>query len=177
MEHFLAHHYLPWVVGLAYSIFVGHWAISRTAQVMWVAIDLNPEGRLQRPSPWQPKALGLTERPLFTVALLTGNAGFIALWLGLKTAATWKSWGESQEGETRDRVVGGREVYVNFLLGTALSISFGATGAFAARLLKHQRALPALIIMAATLAGTLMLRWWIRRQGRNFLSSIPPRSL
>lgn len=81
------------------------------AREMWLAVDLDPKSPPARPSPWQPVAQGLTERALFTAAILTGNAAFIPVWIGIKTVAQWKTWGEGQAGTKTGRVVSGREVY------------------------------------------------------------------
>jgi hypothetical protein len=131
-------------------------------------------GEDDRPSPWQPRAPGLTERPLFTAALLSGNAGFIAVWLALKTAASWSSWGVDHEGATRLRRISGREVYVNFMLGQALSLAFAASGAKVVTLLERQRLVPALLIMGATVIGTMAFGYWVRRSGRRYLNRVPP---
>ena len=165
----IGHHYLPWIVGFAFAVVVGHFAIKAAARQMWLAIDLNPDAPPLRPSPWQPEAVGLIERTLFTGAILTGNAGFVAVWLGLKTVGQWRSWGEGQESTTTKRIVSGREVYNNFLLGTGLSIGFAATGAYVTKALLAERFTPAALMAAAALLGTVALTAWIRHRGQRFL--------
>jgi hypothetical protein len=166
----MSHHYLPWIVGFTFSVIVGHVAIKAAAKQMWVAVDLDPDKPPLRPSPWQPAAIGLTERALFTAAILTGNGGFVAVWLGIKTVGQFKTWGVDQKGTTTGRPVLGRVVYNNFLLGQALSIGFAAAGAYSAILLRAGKLTPALLVVLSTLLGTTILAVWIRHSGRVSLS-------
>lgn len=172
MGHWLSHYYLPWIYGFGFSVFAGHLFIKPASHQMWLAVDLDPGSEPSRPSRWHPEALGLIERPLFTAALLTGNGGFIAVWLGLKTVVQLPAWGVNQEGITTGRRVSGREVYVNFMLGTGLSIAFAATGAYATRLLLVHRVTPAALISLATLLGTVAFTLWIRWRGNQTLEAL-----
>jgi hypothetical protein len=150
----VSHHYLPWIVGLAFSVFVGHFAIKHAARQMWLAVDLDPDESPKRPSPWQPEAVGIVERALFTPAIVTGNGAFVAVWLGLKTVGQWKTWGVEQKGSKTERIVSGHEVYVNFLLGTGLSIGFSAAGAYITKALAADRITPASVTAVAVLVAT-----------------------
>jgi hypothetical protein len=171
----MSHHYVPWAVGFTFSILVGHLAIRYAARRMWIAVDLNPDAPPKRPSPWQPQAQGLVERTLYTAAILTGNGGFIAVWLAVKTAAQWKSWGEDQDGSTRKRTVTGREVYVNFILGAGLSIGFAAVGAYATRLLDANKITPASVLMGLATLAAFALGRWIEWRGERFLADFEVR--
>jgi hypothetical protein len=169
---FVDHYVLGWIVGLGYSVLGGHWLLAWASRKMWFAIDLDPEGQLERPSPWQPKAQGLVERALFTPAIVTGNGGFIAVWLALKVTAQWKSWGVNQTGSTTGRVVKGREVFVNFILGTGLSIAIAATGAFAIELFDAGRARDAFLLIGATTVACGAFGVWVEYEGRKFLDRV-----
>lgn len=166
----VSQHYIPWIIGFTFSVGVGHLMISCAMRRLWRAIDLDPDQAPVRPSPWQPEAQGLVERPLYTAAILTGNPGFIAVWLALKTASTWTSWGVNQPGSTTGRVVQGREVYVNFVIGTALSVAFAAAGAYSTTLLEANQVTPAFLLLGATALSTVALVVWIHRRGTAFLA-------
>lgn len=91
------------------------------------------------------------------------------MWLGLKTVGQWKTWGVEQKGSKTERIVSGHEVYVNFLLGTGLSIGFSATGAYITKALAADRITPASVTAVAVLLATAAFTAWIRRRGRRFL--------
>lgn len=168
----MSDYYLPETLGFLVSVIVGHFAIRFAAREMWLAVDLDPDAQPLRPSPWQPEALGLVERSLFTAAILTGFEAFVAVWIALKTAAQWTSWGVDHEGMRTGRTVTGREVYVNFMLGTGLSVAFAATGAYVTLLLRDDRATPAALLVAITTAATTALALWIRHRGLQFLRRV-----
>lgn len=171
MVNFLSDYYVPWIVGLLFSVLLGYWQLGWVSRKMWLAIDLDPGGQVSRPSPWQPKAQGIVERALFTPAILTGNASFIAVWLALKVATQWTSWGVTQPGSTvPSRTVSGREVYVNFMLGTGLSIAFAAVGAYIVRLLQSEQVTPAALLAVSLVVATFAFGFWVEREGCKFLT-------
>ena len=169
---FLSRHYLPWVIGFAYSVVVGHYAIKFAARQMWNAVGL---GELQRDRrSWQTQAVGMTERALYTASILTGHPEFVAVWLGLKTVTVvWSVWGNTPAETAKRTGVFAREIYNNFLLGTALSIGFGAVGAYTTELLTERRGTPALLVDVAVLLGTVALSLWIRSRGKKYQREHP----
>ena len=58
--------------------------------------------------------VGLVERPLMLGALVAGQPGFIAVWLGYKAIGKWKDWSEGGAA--------GRNIFVMHLLHTSLSL-------------------------------------------------------
>ena len=162
MAEFASDHYLPWVIGLGFSVLVGHWIIAYTIGVMRQAID-EPRKATEGVAwfSWQPAAQGLLERTLFTAAILVGQAAFVAVWLVLKTATQWSSLVDAQTGEKR------QAFHTNYVLGTGLSIGFAGVGAYITELLNAERLTPAMLIAAATVAATLWFAAWIKwRIGR-----------
>jgi hypothetical protein len=155
MTAFFSHHYLPEIIGFTFSVIGGHLLIKPTMASAWKAIPLDQK---TRPSVWQPEAVGLIERALFTAAILTGNPGFVAVWLALKTAGQWTlPWGGTRR----------HEVYRNFLIGTGLSIAAAAAGAYCTLELRDKRLVPAVFILTATAAATLALRFWFNGLGQE----------
>jgi len=157
----MSHHYLPWVVGLIFSVVVGHLGVWLPMTQMRRAVGLGSE---PRPSAWQPAAIGLVERTLFTASILAGHAEFIAVWLGIKTVGTFNSWSPERMDELK---VTNREIYSMFLLGQGLSIGFGVAGAYATILLEANRVTPAGLLLGATLLGAAAFTVWICIEARR----------
>jgi hypothetical protein len=67
-----------------------------------------------------PIAVGFCEAWLYPVALITGHADFIGLWLAVKVAGSWVRW--SGEGKKGDELDEARRRFNRFLIGNALSI-------------------------------------------------------
>ena len=72
-----------------------------------------------------PQIVGLFEAFLYPAAVLTGYPGFIAVWLGMKVAGSWGGWQKEN----------GRVLFHIFLVGTALSLGYGAGAGVGMRLL------------------------------------------
>ena len=165
----MSHHYVPWVLGFVFSVLVGHLTISIAMNEIWRAVGVDPR---TRPLKWMPAALGLLERALFTAAILVGQAGFIGVWLGVKTVARYRSWGDHLAETTS---VSEREIFSVFLLGQGLSIGFAAAGAVGTTLLQTNKVAPAALLAGSTVAGTLAFAGWIMRQRRKAVA-VAPRS-
>ena len=157
MCEFLSNYYIPWIIGLGYSVVVGHLAISPTMRILWRGIGLNPDSATQRPHSWQPAAQGFVERALFTVAIVAGFAAFIAAWLVLKTASQWSAFIRRDD----DDEVNTHAVHVNYVLGTGLSIAFAAAGAFMIELLEGEDVRPAILVGLGTVAAAIALGEWV----------------
>jgi len=66
--------------------------------------------------------LGMLERFLYTLSIISGLHEWIAVWLTIKTAVSWKRWSDEDT----------RITYNIFLIGNAISIIFGILGAWIA---------------------------------------------
>jgi hypothetical protein len=70
-----------------------------------------------------PLTVGLIERTLYIISFLIDQPLFVAFWLTLKTAPTWKEW----ETSVKDRIPG-RAFYNIFLAGSGISILYSLAG-------------------------------------------------
>ena len=109
------------------SILVGAMAAALGgAPLQYIAIDRiawpyvsKKAGLPERPRSVLTLPLGMLERALYVLALVSGNASWIGLWLGLKTAASWNRWQDKNSASTNV-----------WLLGNGLSVLYGAIGAW-----------------------------------------------
>ncbi len=115
--------YWNYVGGYFFSVVVGHIVIQPLNN--WMRHEKNrrsPHGTKEKDHggllSW---LVGLTERVLFTTALLAHQPQFIGLWLTLKFAGRWQEWKPEEPG-------GWGRVNI-FLVGNALSILFSFAGA------------------------------------------------
>jgi hypothetical protein len=110
------------IVGLVYVTYIANKAIYPTVKLMWSILQLEVKREKNeeevKPRPWQGKVVGVVERILFLLSLLTGNGQFIGLWLGIKTVSQYKRWSDSEIG---------RATFNIFIAGNALSLLYMAT--------------------------------------------------
>ena len=119
----------PWLIGYGVSVFVGHFLISRIREEAYKEIPHSERFR------WHAQAVGLIERALYTSSWVAAKPEFIGLWLAIKVAGQWKRWTEEQEdptvlrwGKQEQETVPARAYYNVFLIGNALSITYGVLG-------------------------------------------------
>ena len=119
---------MPYLLGYAVAIVGGQIVIGLTINILWSKLGTP---RKKRHGAWHSMILGTTEIILYVAALKTGNAQFIAVWLGLKTVIKWRHW-ESDIAIPHENGaptwVLGRNAYNLFLLGNALVLLFAAVG-------------------------------------------------
>lgn len=114
---------------------------------------------------WKPALFGCVERVLYVTAFQIGRPEWAAYWIGLKILARWKGSNRWTKSDVRAREMA-FEVY---LLGTAMSLLWGATGAAVATWLcmGHRGGLQAIGLTAAMLFGNAAaiayLNWWRTR--------------
>lgn len=157
VSEFLSAHYLPVIVGLVYSVLFGQWFGSCAWRAMWCAVGVR-----SRPFPWQPQAVGMAERVLYTVAVYVDRPLFVGAWLAFKGVSQWNAWGEPPRSRKTGRPLGKQQMFMNFLLGSAVSVAFGAGGGYVAVLLHDRRVTPAVLIAGATVGASVVLSVWIR---------------
>lgn len=155
-------HLLAAAAGYAFAVFVGHWAIGALMASLrhGVTSHLGESGQaIFGKHPEHPAAIGLLERALYTAAWQLGAQEFIAVWLLLKAAGSWKGWTEDIRHGTGS--IPGRTTFSLFLLGSGTSLAFGVTGAL---LIQHlnRNDWPLALTLAAVLTGaTFALKWFI----------------
>ena len=126
-----------YVVGYAVSLGVGDLATDRVAR--WMRRRRNNRlGDQSDTGGFMSRLVGITERILYTTALLAGKSGFIAVWLTLKFADRWQEWRrlDRQDGaisvqpnEAAGRFPPGWGRANIFFVGNALSLIFAFVGA------------------------------------------------
>ena len=131
---------------------------------MWLAVGVTQRSR---PFPWQPQAVGMAERVLYTVAVFVGQPLFAGAWLAFKGVSQWNAWGEPPCSRKTGRPLGKQQMFMNFLLGSAISVAFGVGGGYVAQLLHEKRLTPALLIAGATAAASVALSVWIKWEGEK----------
>ncbi len=157
----------PYLIGYAIAIVLGHILVKPTVDAMWVAVyGKETLKRLKSKNRWLTGVLGCVERTLYVACISAGHAGFIAVWLGLKLVGNWRFLGQSNPKDTADPSVPGTVDLNLLLVGSALSLAYGALGA---QLIEWTSQHEWLLSSAATLAlaaGTLGLYFYIRKRPR-----------
>jgi hypothetical protein len=121
-----------YVVGYLYSLLIGTWLTHYLADYTGKAIGEFKEGEYYR---WTAAMVGVTERLLYTSAILFNKLEFIGIWFLLKVASQWRRWGEkdikSTETTTNDHKKSAYRERANFnsyLINTGLSLAYGVLG-------------------------------------------------
>ena len=115
-------------VGYGFALVIGNWCLVFVMDKLWQKTGAS-RAVFREPSlaARLPQLVGLVERSLYVASFQVGKPEFIAVWLALKVAGQWKRW---EDGGTADGVeISGRLVYNLFLIGSGLSVAFGAVGA------------------------------------------------
>lgn len=155
-------------VGYLFAALAGHWAVSALMHTAWSRVT-RPLGLQQQgtpnPYPEHPAAVGLLERTLYAAAWQLGVKEFIAIWLVLKAAGSWKGWAE--DVSVGSGKIAGRTAFNLFLLGAGCSLAFGVTGALIPPMLEHDDWALALLLALVVLGGTFGLRWFLQKPERE----------
>jgi hypothetical protein len=117
---------LNYLIGYSFSVLLGGWLISIFSRNSWVAIEgLVELNRIYFRS--GSYLVGILERLIYTSSIVFGVKEFIAVWLAVKIASQWKAY----EGSESDRASQhkARALFNVYLLGTGLSLLYGALGA------------------------------------------------
>ena len=97
---------------LAFSVSVTQLIVHHLMIALRHLFDLTEGEDLSPTHLWPPVLLGCLESVLYPSAMLLGESGFIGIWLALKVAGQWRTWGKD------------RRHFVLFLIGNALIVSF-----------------------------------------------------
>ncbi len=145
-----------YVIGYFIAVVLGHILVWPTVKTMWEAY---PNGKPNKKNFKLSGVLGCVERTLYVACLSSGHAGFIAVWLGLKLMGKWRFAGEKNNVSTS----GSGTVNLNLLLvGSALSLAYGALGAYSIRWLLMEEYIFLAVATLALVAGTLRLLVYFR---------------
>lgn len=131
---------LYYALGYFYSIFVGHWLILNFSRKAWIALGEMPKGEKDMPYRWTSSLAGILDRVIYTSSLLMPAKEFIAVWLAVKVAVQWRRWDNNKDlGKARAS-------FHIFVIGTGLSLLYGAVGALIVKWLSHKEYLPAIAV-------------------------------
>lgn len=156
---------LYYLVGYVFSILVGAWATSGIVLIYYTGYQ-----EAITKHRWRVNMLGMVERALYTTSWLAGFPEFVAIWLALKVAGHWERWKRdigdaNSEGVSKARQQDvARATYTGYLLGNALSISFGIAGGNISEHLIAGRLGAAIAIAASLLVACGFLYLYIRRK-------------
>lgn len=122
-----------YIVGYLYSLLIGTWLIYYLADFTGKAIGEFKEGEYYR---WTASMVGVTERLLYTSAILFDRLEFIGIWFLLKVASQWRRWGEkeirskTENANSNDEKGAYRERanFNSFLVNTGMSLAYGILG-------------------------------------------------
>jgi hypothetical protein len=110
-------------ISLIYVTLIAQIAILPIVRRMWSILEKEAESEgikeKVKPRTWQGMILGVIERILFLLSLISGQVQFIGLWLGLKTVSQYKRWSENEIG---------RATFNIFLIGNGLSLLYAVAG-------------------------------------------------
>ncbi|MEX2030541.1 MAG: hypothetical protein WD906_06185 [Anaerolineales bacterium] len=145
------------IVGYAYSVVLGGAVVKATLDRFYIGYE---QGRTVEN--WRAGVVGFVERTLYTTAFLMAIPEFIAVWLALKVAGQWERWKQdwSSKGrstELKAKKDTSRAMYSGYLLGNALSLTFGATGAVMIKMALSGRWGPAMFLGLVVLAAIGLL--------------------
>jgi hypothetical protein len=149
----------PYAVAYAYALIAGLLVGPVTAYMY----DLTGAER-ENTFKWQPPILGIVERTLFLSSLITEHGSLIALWLTLKLGFQYKRWSgedKSLRVEHGDEVLIGRTLFMNSMIGSALSILYAAVGFGMVKWLKTGQIRFTVIISSSLVVGTIALLFWL----------------
>ncbi|MBI2174602.1 MAG: hypothetical protein HYU33_05345 [Candidatus Omnitrophica bacterium] len=103
---------------------------------------------------WKTMIQGSVEQIMYTGSYLFGKPEFIAIWLGVKTAAQWQAWTRyKDDGGSFDKLLS------PYLAGNGLSIVMAITGALMINWAQRHSAL-AWIVPSVVLMGIFIIRLW-----------------
>jgi hypothetical protein len=105
--------WLPFIFGFGFSLFPGQLAAAAVVRPLYALAN----GDQHNPSA---KILGLVERCIYTISIYIQRPEFIGAWLVLKVAGQW--------GKRSDKA--GRAWFNPFLIGTGISLIYGAVGGY-----------------------------------------------
>jgi hypothetical protein len=120
--------YVPYIVGYGFALWLGGEVVRAFATGSWPTFDaimrLGEKARGERqkeapPLPGFSRTIGIVERAAYVTAFIYGQYGFVAVWLGVKVAVSWKQWTEG---------VFGRERMNAYLLNNLLSLGYAFVG-------------------------------------------------
>lgn len=113
-----------YVVGYLYSLLIGTWLTYYLADYTGKAI-----GEYYR---WTAAIVGVTERLLYTSAILFNKIEFIGIWFLLKVASQWRRWGakdvKSKTNDDKKGVYRERANFNSYLINTGMSVAYGVLG-------------------------------------------------
>ncbi|MFZ5819877.1 MAG: hypothetical protein ACOYYJ_08240 [Chloroflexota bacterium] len=120
---------IHYAIGYLYSLLIGTWLIYYLADYTGKAIGEFKDGEYYR---WTASIVGITERLLYTSAILLDKPEFIGIWFLLKVASRWRRWGEndakSKTNGDEKSVYRERANFNSYLINTGLSLAYGILG-------------------------------------------------
>ncbi|MGD0252617.1 MAG: hypothetical protein ABSC01_07960 [Verrucomicrobiota bacterium] len=78
--------WIPYVIGYGFAIVIGHFAIRRLVDRLWISIGDDEAHWRQRSGWWLPEIVGFVERSLYVGSIKHGFPEFVGIWLALKVA-------------------------------------------------------------------------------------------
>ncbi len=149
-----------WKLAVAYcfAVILAHWPIKLVTEEWWRKLGAQAEG--ERFLPWRPRAVGLVERALYVASWQVGYPQFVAVWLALKVAGQWKARTVRRGANS----IPERTLYNQFLVGNALSISYGSVGGLMIRWMDSGNWPLAVLMPGVVTVATLVLYWWTLAQ-------------
>lgn len=140
-----------YLAGYIYSIFIASWIISPIITHMWHSLrdDCTEIADIRQRYTHLAEMLGMVERALYSASIQFGKPEFIAVWLALKVAGSWRLWSETDTG---------RVILSVFLIGNALSVAYGVVGGILPQKMKE---LPAMALVVASVLIVASLLFWL----------------
>jgi len=117
-----------YIIGYLYSLGIGTILTYYLANFTGKAIGEFKEG--DEYYRWTAGIVGVTERFLYTSAILFNKIEFIGVWFLLKVASKWRRWGDKDVGDTNEgkKVYRERANFNSYLTNTGLSLAYGVMG-------------------------------------------------
>ncbi len=121
------------IIAYGISIYIGHLIVFPISDdAYFITLKEKYEQWEIGPHRWTSICVGILERIIITTSLIFGVTGVLAIWYGIKIISKVNVWNEEKKDDARNETVKhgrGRALFNIYLIGTALSLIYGAFGA------------------------------------------------
>lgn len=149
------------ILGLGWTLGVGQLGTSLIVNKLWNPLE--KQDNSIRPYAYTAIFVGLVERALYFFSILLGYEEFVAVWLALKVAGSWKRWEEGVKEKPSMKDIG-RVFYNIFLIGSGLSLGFSFMGVNLVLLINQKEFKASIIAVFLFILGCILFYFIIQKE-------------